>query len=206
MCDMHTMYKTGTVCLRVSDPYFIFDRHPCTAQSKKHTHTCRRLLPGGQTLKYPQKGEYIQFLYPHISLFIPPLSRRGVVVTCRAIPNLGSIVLISVRNGGVCRSIRRFSSWESTVCPPPPNLCVPYSETYRRLYLSSLRIDNCIEIGSGVYVVPAMHRYANQTSTAFIAKTDRSNRFDRSLVLDFFSMSRLSWRYLLCLSIWTLVM
>ena len=26
MCDMHMLYKTGTVCLRVEDQHFIFDR------------------------------------------------------------------------------------------------------------------------------------------------------------------------------------
>ena len=26
MCDMHMLYKTGTVCLRMADPYFMFDR------------------------------------------------------------------------------------------------------------------------------------------------------------------------------------
>ena len=26
MCAMHMLCKTGTVCLRVTDPYFIFDR------------------------------------------------------------------------------------------------------------------------------------------------------------------------------------
>ena len=47
-----------------------------------------------------------------------------------------------------------------------------------------------------------MHWYANQTSTTFIAKIDRLNRFDQSLVPNFYLMLRLSWRYLLCLSIW----
>ena len=26
MCAIHMLYKTGTVCLRVADPHFIFDR------------------------------------------------------------------------------------------------------------------------------------------------------------------------------------
>ena len=41
MCAMHTLCKTGTVCLRVEDPHFIFDR-TCVFTIRTHM---RRLLP-----------------------------------------------------------------------------------------------------------------------------------------------------------------
>ena len=41
MCDMHILYKTGTVCIRVAESHFIFDRiGVCTIR----THM-RILLP-----------------------------------------------------------------------------------------------------------------------------------------------------------------
>ena len=41
MCDMHMLCKTGTVCLRVVNPHFIFGR---IGVSTIRTHMCR-LLP-----------------------------------------------------------------------------------------------------------------------------------------------------------------
>ena len=35
MCAMHIMFKTGTVCIRVSDPHFIFD-YICISTIRKH--------------------------------------------------------------------------------------------------------------------------------------------------------------------------
>ena len=50
MCAMHMMCKIGTVCLRVVDPHFIFDRiGVCTIQ----THMCR-LLPEDLALALKQ--------------------------------------------------------------------------------------------------------------------------------------------------------
>ena len=64
MCDMHMLYKTGTVCLRVSDPYFISDRiYFCTVR----THLCRVLM-----------AELVLILNQVLSLCpIPPLLRGG---------------------------------------------------------------------------------------------------------------------------------
>ena len=41
MCAMHIMCKTGTVCLRVADPNFIFD---CIGFRTIQTHMYRLLL------------------------------------------------------------------------------------------------------------------------------------------------------------------
>ena len=41
MCAIHIMYKTGTICLRVADPLFIFDR---IGVRTIRTHMCRLLL------------------------------------------------------------------------------------------------------------------------------------------------------------------
>ena len=50
MCDMQILCKTGTVCLRMADPHFIFYRiGVCTIQ----THLCR-LLPADLALALKQ--------------------------------------------------------------------------------------------------------------------------------------------------------
>ena len=50
MCDMHRLCKTGTVCLGVADPHFIFDR---IGVRTIRTHMCR-LLPEDLTLALNQ--------------------------------------------------------------------------------------------------------------------------------------------------------
>ena len=67
MCDMHMLYKTGTVCLRVADPHFIFDR---IGVRTIQTHMCR-LLPEDLELTLKQ----VLSLCPiH---FLPPLLSGG---------------------------------------------------------------------------------------------------------------------------------
>ena len=46
MCAMHMLFKTGTVCLKVSDPHFIFDR---IGVHTIRTHMCC-LLPADLAL------------------------------------------------------------------------------------------------------------------------------------------------------------
>ena len=41
MCDMHMLCKTGTVCLRMTDPHLIFDRIDVRTIQ---THMCLLLL------------------------------------------------------------------------------------------------------------------------------------------------------------------
>ena len=41
MCDMQMLHKTGMVCLRVADPYLIFDR---IGVRTIQTHMCHLLL------------------------------------------------------------------------------------------------------------------------------------------------------------------
>ena len=65
ICAMHMLYKTGTVCLRMADPHFIFDRiGVCTIQ----THMCR-LLPAdlAPALKQVLSFFPIPFLPPFLS-------------------------------------------------------------------------------------------------------------------------------------------
>ena len=50
MCAMHILCKTGTVCLMVADPHFIFDR---IGVRTIQTHMCR-LFPEYLTLAFKQ--------------------------------------------------------------------------------------------------------------------------------------------------------
>ena len=50
MCTIHMMCIIGTVCLRVADPHFIFDR---IGVRTIRTHTCR-LLPADLALDLKQ--------------------------------------------------------------------------------------------------------------------------------------------------------
>ena len=67
MCAMHTMCKTGTVCLRVTEPHFIFDRiGVCTTR----THMCR-LLPKYLEITLKQVLSFCPIL------ILPPLLSGG---------------------------------------------------------------------------------------------------------------------------------
>ena len=50
MCDMHMLCKIGTVCLRVEDSHFIFERI-CVRTIQTHM---RRLLPADLSLSLKQ--------------------------------------------------------------------------------------------------------------------------------------------------------
>ena len=65
MCAMHMLCKTGTVCLRVADPHFIFDR---IGVRTIQTHMCHLLtedlaLALKQVLSFPP----IPFICPLLS-------------------------------------------------------------------------------------------------------------------------------------------
>ena len=62
MCDMHMLYKTGTVCLRVADPHFIFDR---IGVRTIQIHMCS-LLP-----------EDLELALKQVLSFLPPLLSGG---------------------------------------------------------------------------------------------------------------------------------
>ena len=67
MSSMHMLCKTGTVCLRVTDPHFIFDH---IGVRTIRTHMCH-LLP--EDLALALKQLFIFFPIP----FIPPILSRG---------------------------------------------------------------------------------------------------------------------------------
>ena len=115
----------------------------------KHTHARRRLLPGGQTLQnIHKKGEYIRIhLSPCIPLSSSSFLAARVVATCRAIPNMGSTVFDPSETVG-CRSIEGFVVRVKILSSSSSLHSVLW--TYNRLYLSSIQIDNCIEIVSGL--------------------------------------------------------
>ena len=62
MCAMHMLCKKGTVCLRVADPHFIFDR---IGVRTIRTHMCH-LLPADLSLTLKQVLSFcpIPFLTP----------------------------------------------------------------------------------------------------------------------------------------------
>ena len=65
MCDMHMLFKTGTVCLRVTETHFIFERI-CVLTLR--THMCL-LLPAYLALTLNQ----VLRLFP-IIIFTPLIS------------------------------------------------------------------------------------------------------------------------------------
>ena len=67
MCDIHMLCKIGTVCLRVSDPQFIFDR---ISVRTIQIHMCR-LLPADLSLAVKQVLSFCPIP------FIPPLLSVG---------------------------------------------------------------------------------------------------------------------------------
>ena len=110
MCAMHTMCKTGTVCLRVAEPHFTFDR---IGVRTIRTHMCR-LLPADLALAL--KREFSFCPMP----FLPPLVSGGDMYSSST-----SISTIDTYKQGVV-IIKGFVIRVNTITPPP--LCNLHQE------------------------------------------------------------------------------
>ena len=64
MCDMHMLFKTENVCLRVADSHFISD-HICARTFQTHMH---RLLP--EDLAFASKKVFSIFSIPLLPILL----------------------------------------------------------------------------------------------------------------------------------------
>ena len=131
MCAIHMLCKTGTVCLRVADPHFIFDRIGVCAI---RTHMCR-LLPEDLALVLKEL-----LIFSPIN-FIPPL-----LSGCHMQINSTFGSIIDPDKQGVV-IIRGFVIRVNNI--PPPPLCTPHHEPIVGL-IYNLFSKTIVEISLGL--------------------------------------------------------
>ena len=110
MCAMHMLCKTGTVCFRVVDLYFVFDR---IGVHTIQTHM-RRLLPEYLALALKQVLSF--FPIP----LLPPLLSGGHIYS-----NSTSRSNVDPAKHGVV-IIKGFIIRVNNI--PPPPICIPHHE------------------------------------------------------------------------------
>ena len=178
---MHMLCKTGTVCPRVADPYIIFDR---IGVRTIRTHMCCLLLAD---LVFALKQVLSFFPVP----ILPPLL-------------IGGHMQINYTSGS---TIDPPKQWVVVVkgfvvrvnnSPPPPIYTPHHEPTVGDIY--QIFSDIIVEIILGL-------RYPSD-ALVFQPDIDHIHHKNRQIEplrqifsTQIFSMSRLSWRHLLCLSI-----
>ena len=183
MFAMHMLCKTGTDCLRVADPHFIFD---CICVRTIQTHM-RRLIMADLALALNQLISFCPI--PSI----PPLlswvdMKSNSTYGCTIDPDKQWVFLIT----GFIVRVNNNS---------PPPLCTPYHGPFLG-FIYNLFSKRIVKIGFGFC----------QPSDALIYQLDIDHIHCKNRQVEplrpifstqLFFMPRISWRHILCLSIWT---
>ena len=181
MCYVHMLCKTGTVCLMVVDPNLIFD-HICVHTIRTHM---RYLLPEDLALALDKVLNI--FTIPPL----PPLLSGGEMYRNSIFgSNIDTTKQWVVIIDGFVIRISNF--------PPPPH-CNPYHEHIVGV-IYHLFNQIIAEISLGLHR-PSDTLVYQPDINHIHRKIYRPNRFNQSLVPNFFSMLRIYWWHLLCISI-----